>query len=518
MMVEGRDLPWLLNHWAGCKPEKPMLIWAPFEGADKIWTFAEVEAEVRKLAGWLVSKGVKKGGRVLVHMENCPEFLFSWFACAYIGATAVTTNSRSVERDLNYFCDHAEVVGAITQPQYVAILKASAPELDFMLITETDSGAPAEAPVPFTDQVISYADIEQAAPFEGLRPADYTLDLSIQFTSGTTSRPKAVVWTHGNVLYAGQQGSRNYRLRPDDICHIYLPLFHMYAISQTFMSALWMGNTVILQRKFSKSNFWRPALQYKATWAAQIPFAAQAMIDLPVPEHDFRFWSLAVSYPEMEAHYRIKSIGSWGMTETVSCPVLTDLDHESPMMSLGRPLPGYDVAILKEDGTPAKAGEGGRLYVRGIRGLNLFKEYLKDPEATARSFDENGWFDTGDMVKTDVEGNLYFGDRLKDMLKIGGENVAASEIETVIMGLSWAKECAVVGQKHYMLGEVAVAFVIPEEDAPENAAEEVIRLCRQSLADFKVVRSVHLVEELPRSLNNKVAKNKLRESLPAIET
>ena len=138
-------------------------------------------------------------------------------------------------------------------------------------------------------------------------------------------------------------------------------------------------------------------------------------------------------------------------------------------------------------------------------------------DANASAFDENGWFDTGDIIRADEQGNLYFSDRDKDMLKVGGENVAASEIEVVLNQTGLVSECAVVGQKHFMLDEVPVVFVIPLGEPDDNYAETLVAHCRENLADFKVPREVFIVDELPRSTLEKIAKAELRKRLVPIE-
>jgi crotonobetaine/carnitine-CoA ligase len=161
-------------------------------------------------------------------------------------------------------------------------------------------------------------------------------------------------------------------------------------------------------------------------------------------------------------------------------------------------------------------GETGELTIRGIPGVSLFKEYLNNPEATAASYDDAGYFKTGDRVGLLADGFIRFGDRSKDMLKVGGENVAASEIEQAIMTLPEVAEVAVVGRKHKMLDEVAVAFVLPRAGlaaAAPDLAERVIATCRAKLASFKVPAEVRLVDALPRSTLEKIAKAELRQWL-----
>jgi carnitine-CoA ligase len=165
---------------------------------------------------------------------------------------------------------------------------------------------------------------------------------------------------------------------------------------------------------------------------------------------------------------------------------------------------------VRDDGvTPVESEETGHLLVKGTRGLSLFAEYLNQPGATASSFDEAGWFRTGDRVTLHTDGYLSFADRAKDMLKVGAENVAASEIEAVIMETGLVAEVAVVGRSDDKLDEVPVAFVVPL--APrESLAAELEAACAQRLADFKVPRAVYGVRDLPRSTLNKVNKAELR--------
>ena len=188
---------------------------------------------------------------------------------------------------------------------------------------------------------------------------------------------------------------------------------------------------------------------------------------------------------------------------------------------MGRPLPHYDVEVRKPDGSQAGPGEEGLLYIRGERGVSLFKEYYQQPEKTEDAFDASGALDTGDIVRIDKDGWLFFVNRDKDMLRVGGENVAALEIETAILDTGLILECAVVAQKHDMLGDVPVAFVTRTDAGraltAEELTEQVLAHCRAKLADFKVPRAVFIEEDLPRSTLDRVAKAKLRDRLPKIE-
>jgi crotonobetaine/carnitine-CoA ligase len=212
----------------------------------------------------------------------------------------------------------------------------------------------------------------------------------------------------------------------------------------------------------------------------------------------------------------------WGMTETTTACIVTDADHPGPAGTMGRPSPLYDIEVRRPDGSAAGPGEEGLLFIRGVKGVSLFKEYYKDPQKTAEAFDASGALETGDIVRIDEAGWMFFVNRDKDMLRVGGENVAALEIETAISETGLVMECAVVAQKHYMLGDVPAAFVSLSDAGKKRSEEEVgkqiLAHCREKLADFKVPRSVHIVDDFPRSTLDRIAKNLLRDRLSPIES
>lgn len=514
LSFKGLDIPWMLQRWATEAPDKPMMVWEPFSGESRTWTYAKFADESRRFSQGLADRGVKQGDFVIIHLDNSPEFTVAWFACAYLGAVAVSTNTRCVARDLEYFSDHTSAVCAITQPCYAEMISDACADVKFVACTDNDTGEPAALP---DRQLVAFTDIYADSPIR-LREPDCMANLSVQFTSGTTSRPKAVLWTHANGLWAAKIGTAHLRLRHEDRTLIFLPLFHTNAQGWSMLPTIWSGGTFVLQPRFSASRFWDVTMKHELTWLSTIPFTLKAVMDQPVPEHGYRLMGIGAHIPAFEQHFKTRILGWWGMTETLTQGIVSDVDHRGVMGSMGRVAPEYDIQIRRADGSGlAEPGERGLLFIRGIRGVSLFKEYYRNDEANEKAFDEHGWFDTGDIVMMDEDGNLFFSDRDKDMLKVGAENVAASEIESVISQTGWVSECAVVAQKHYMLDEVPVAFVIPLPGAADNLAEQIIDHCKTNLADFKVPVQVILVEELPRSTLEKIAKAELRSQLPAIE-
>ncbi|MEX1036424.1 MAG: AMP-binding protein [Sneathiella sp.] len=515
-MVEGRDVPWLLRQWVERTPDKPFLIWEPFDAPSETLSYAGFSRKVEAVAAALHARGVTLGDRVMLHLDNSPEFVISWFACARIGAVAVSTNTRSVARDMIYFAEHAGIVAAITQPSFAELVRSSAPDIRFLAVTDNNAGSPDE--VPRDIDYVPFAELLSETRPCPTRPTDPFANLGVQFTSGTTSRPKAVLWTHANAIWGAQMNAAHMRLSRDDITLVFLPLFHTNAQSYSMLGSLWVGGTMVVQPRFSASRFWDVARRNKCTWASLIPFCVKALLAQDPPEdHSFRFWNPAIRMTEVEDAFGIPTYGWWGMTETITQGIVGDIDHPGPARGIGRVSPGYDIEIRHAEGRHIRPGERGLLYIRGVRGVSLFKEYFRNPEANEKAFDADGWFETGDVIPMDEEGNLFFGDREKDMLKVGAENVAASEIEAVILETGWVNECAVVGQKHHMLDEVPVVFVTRNDASPEDLKEQLIAACKNNLADFKVVRDVIILDDFPRSTLEKIAKKELRDSLPAIE-
>lgn len=510
----GQDIPWLVAHWAKHKPDHPFLIWEPRSGAQKRWSYAQFEREVADVAAGLAARGVAKGDKVLIHSDNCPEMVIAWYACARLGAVGVTTNTRSVGSEITYFADHTRCVGAITQPQYAKLIADHAKNLAWIVVTEDNSGEAA-------------SEEERAHGFPGFdslcgdgatlpaRPADPMAPAGIMFTSGTTSRPKAVVHTHANALWASRMGPINIDMAGADSYLVYLPFFHVNAQSWSFWTTLGVGGTVVLQPKFSASRFWEVILEHDVTHISLIPFVFKAIAAQPVPDHKLKVGAFGLVMPELESWLKLRVLAAWGMTETVIHATRNDYIQTYPVGSMGKPTPGYEFAIVDPDtGEMCPDGEIGELWIRGRRGVQLFLEYFDNEEAMAKAFTEDGWFKTGDMVVMGEEGNFFYKDRDKDALKVGGENVSAREVEDCCRQVGGIGDIAVVGHKHDMLDMVPVAFVIRGLGAPESEEEHakaIIEHCRANLADFKVPRAVYFREEFPTATLEKVAKNKLRE-------
>jgi crotonobetaine/carnitine-CoA ligase len=509
--MHGQDIPHLLAQWAERRPDHAALVWSPKDGNGRRWTYAELKADVDKLAGGLQAKGIATGDKVLIHSENSPEMVLSWLACATVGAVGVTTNTKSVGAEMTYFAEHTGAVAAITQPQFASMVAEAAPALKWIAVTPDNSGDAA------TEEQLAHGfdafDGLFGEPFAGRAP-EPMLPFGIMFTSGTTSRPKAVVHTHANAMWAAKAGPRNIDLGPDDTYLIYLPFFHVNAQSWSFFSVLGMGATAVLMPKWSQSGFWPNVVEHGVTHISLMPFVMGALMSPDKPtDHKLRAGVFGFVSKQFEAMFGIKVYGAYGMTETVTHAVTGKPSEELPDKSMGHVCPGYEIAVVDQDtGELCAEGVNGELWLRGTRGIQLFLEYYDNPEANAKAF-EDGWFKTGDIVQMTAGGNVVYQERDKDLLKVGGENVSAKEVEDVVVAHPAVQQAAVVGKTHDFLGEVAVAFVIKAPGDHDEAVveHEVIASCKEKLATFKVPRAVYFVESFPTGTLDKLLKNKMRE-------
>jgi carnitine-CoA ligase len=269
--------------------------------------------------------------------------------------------------------------------------------------------------------------------------------------------------------------------------------------------------------KWSTSRFWEVVEHRHITHISLMPFVMGTLGAPDRPKTDLRVGVFGLIMPVLDEMFGIKVYAAYGMTETVTHAISGKPEERLPDRSMGHPTPGYEIAIVdKETGELCAPGETGELWMRGTRGIQLFLEYYDNPEANAKSF-EDGWFKTGDMVVMGDGGNVFYRERDKDLLKVGGENVSAREVEDAIGTVAGIGSVAVVGKHHDFLDEVVVAFVIkaPGASDDEALARDVIETCRGRLADFKVPRAVYFVDEFPLGTLDKILKNKLREMADA---
>ena len=530
-IVGQRTLRKVLEQKARTRPDKTFLIFEdPQEqslttpglhnqmeigGADLArhsYTYRQFDRIVNRTANGLLDLGVTKGDRVNLHLTNCPEFLFFWFAIAKIGAVMVPTNPLSPLDELTYPVEHSESKVSVTQadllPTIVA-LRERCPTIGQIILTGSTETAPGV--LPFDQFVAGRSDRLDPIPVDPLDEA------AILYTSGTTSLPKGVLVTHANYIYLSEVVSKLTRLGPEDRHFITLPLFHANAQYYSFMTSLNVGGSVAVMPRFSASRFMVQAARYGVTITSL--FAAPMRMILAQPpaptdrENRFRMVFFAqniteAQLAEWEERYEAPLLQIYGMTETMGQPLTNPLDDTRDNMSIGRVTLGYECRVVDEQGHDVPVDTPGQLLVKGIPGVTITKGYFKNPETTAETI-RDGWLWTGDVVAVNEEGYFRFVDRAKDMIKRAGENIAAGEVEAVIKQHPAVADAAVIGVPDPMRDEAIKACVILKEGRTATA-DDIIAFCAERLSKFRVPEFVEFRSEFPRTSVGKIQKHLLR--------
>ena len=514
-----RTLPGLLQAQARANPGRLFVVFDDLHGQITTCTYGEFDREVCRTAHLLERLGVRRGGKVILLLPNCPEFLALWFGAAMLGAVIVPVNTASSVSELEYLVTHSESRLIFTQADRLDLahqVRSRCRRVEEVVVC--GGGAPS-ALVDF-GRLVAHC---PAAPPVSPSPSP-TDEAAILYTSGTTARPKGVLVTHANYLCAGETVAGAVRLTPADRQLCVLPLFHGNAQYYSTMSALVAGASVALMARFSASRYFDQAIAHRCTVASLFAAPIRMLLAQPRrPEHarnDLRAVIFAQSVTpaqlvEWEERFRAPLMQLWGMTETMGPPIINPFEGERRNMSMGLPAPGYTSRLVDESGRPVARGEIGQIVVRGEPGLSLMKGYYKNTDATGETI-RDGWLWSGDNARQDEDGYFHFVDRAKDMIKRSGENVAASEVEAVIREHPGVYDCAVIGVPDEMRDEAILAVVVPRDGEGEEPSaallteEELIGWCRERLADFRVPQFVRFREALPRTSVGKIRKHILR--------
>jgi fatty-acyl-CoA synthase len=494
-------------------------------------SYRELADRAARVARSLAGLGVTRGDRVGLFMPNGPEFIEAMFGIMFTGAVAVLVNARFTARELGHVvrdaCLKVLLAGdAPGEPRTRAdvLLEALGPELAAVPGLAVAAGGPTLRPVgPMLSheafgqlaEGVSADDIEERRQRVALR------DPAIMFyTSGTTAMPKGCLLSHEAQVRTGV--TTRFRLGYADGERVFAPcpMFHT-ASTQPMVAALHACGTFVSMAHFE------PALALKLIEAERVthmfpafPPLTLGMLNCPGYSAD-SFASVrtvfTVAPPEaLRAMQRRMPhsvlVNAYGMTEFGGSVVMVDPadDDDARLATQGPPFPGLEIGIRDSSGQAVPPGGRGEIV---IRGPSMFECYHDDPAKTAEAIDADGWYHSGDLGAVAADGRLRYLGRLKDMLKVGGENVAAIEIASHLQAHPAVSVAQVVGVADEKYGEVAAAFI---ELSPGAALteEEVIAHCRAGLASFKVPRHVRFVTEWPMS-STKVQTFRLREQLEA---
>jgi fatty-acyl-CoA synthase len=482
-------------------------------------SYRELGRRVDTVARAFLAERVGRGSKVAIWMPNQLYWILSYLAAVRVGAAVVPINTSFTLDEAFYVIEHSDaeilIVGSQSRgkstAQEVLVRRSQVQGARLRSIIVIDGknypGTASVSEFLRNGEFISDQALESA--FKSVEQDDLALLL---YTSGTTGFPKGAMHTHKVILNMRDVGMR-LALCEDDTLVLYLPLFHVFA-GAAVISFLYAGGRIVLMSKFDARDSMFLIQEERAT----IVYGMHTMYYDQLNHPDFQKFDLSsvrlcVGPGTGDLIRRLseemgKGLNVYGMTETTS---MTTLPYPGDPLDLradtvGYPLPGFEVKILDADGREVDRGDSGEIVVRGHP---VMLGYYKRPDATAEVLSEDGWFRTGDAGSLTADGYLRYRGRIKDLVRVGGENVDPSEVEAVLMAQPGVAMAAAVGEPDERLVEVVVAFVKLLEGATVSE-QQLIDQCWQRLARFKVPRRIYFVEQFPTTASGKIKKFELR--------
>ena len=464
-------------------------------------TYADARARASQLARVLAGLGIGAGDRVAVQVEKSPDSLFLYLACLRSGAVFVPVNTAYTESEVDY------LVGDV-DPSLVVRDPGRPPRV---------AGPPVLTLDAHGGGTLAEAASGEATDFDGAHPEpDDTA--AILYTSGTTGRPKGAVLSQANLASNAEALGRTWAFRDDDVLLHALPLFHTHGLFVATNCVLWSHASLILLPRFDPAEV-MGHLEQSTAFMGIPTFYTRLLADPGFTRSLCRNIRLFTSgsaplpasvHAEFTARTGHAIVERYGLTET-SILTSNPLGRERAG-TVGLPLPGVDLRIVDTE----SSGTGAPTGAVEVRGPNVFGGYWRRPDAGTSEFTADGYFRTGDLASVDAEGYVTIVGRSKDLIITGGYNVYPKEVEDVLGALEGVEESAVVGLPDADLGERVAAVVVLRPGAV--ASEQLIRSgARQTLAGYKVPKSVHFMEALPRNAMGKVEKEKLRDHFGGVQ-
>jgi len=501
------------------------------------YSYQDISTYAQNISKALVALGVKPGDRVGYFLQECIDTIGIIIGAAKIGAITAPINSRFKTTELEQVIVHAGMKVIFTSSPTVGtdfnglindtfpqIAESSSQYLDFSeapeldaLITLDDIKRPGTFNLSDVNEMaLTISDEAVAARQAGVRVRDTAI---IMYTSGTTAMPKGAMLSHESFSRYASSVQQRMLLTEDDIFWAALPMFHIGGVAFV-LASLFVGSTFIHTGNYNPDV----ALQQIREERPTVVLPAFETIWVPIVNHPNReeddFDSvrvvMVVGVPERLRQFQDQTphapiLNCFGQTEVCAFLSLSELDDDPELRFTkgGFPMPGMEAEVHDlETGETLPNGNVGELWYRGP---NMFDGYFRDPELTEEVFDERGFFKTGDICEIDIEGRVTFVSRLKDMLKVGGENVSAAEVEGYLITHPAIALAQVVSAPDERYVEVPAAYIQlkPDMDATQ---EEIIEFCKGKIATYRIPRYVRFVDDWPMS-GTKIKKIVLREMI-----
>lgn len=475
-------------------------------------TYAQTYERATRLAGALVSAGVRNDDRVAGLMRNSREIVEFYIACGLAGVIGVAINAMSTEREVDRILADCGASAIVVEARLLERVLSSpqVARMGLRIVTQQER-------VPLGWEAYD-ALIARSNPVErrdGASPDDPAMMI---YSSGTTGAPKGILLRHSALVLNARMTSGVLGTGSTDRYLAILPMFSSFGHAFDFLQAGLVRASTVLMEQFDERVAVDCIERLRVTFIAGVPTMFARMFDpANIAGRDISSLRLidvggGPVAPRLKQllhdDYGLEVVESYGLTEISPVASVQPPGGENSIGSCGAPLPGIEVRVIALDGTPASTGEAGELQ---FRSPTLMIGYWNQPEATAAAL-RDGWLRSGDVGKLDERGHIHLLDRTKDMIVSNGFNVYPKEVENVIAELPGVQSVAVVGVPHEISGEWIHAFVVASPDA-RLTEEEVLRHCTRALASFKRPKRVTFVDAMPLTGSGKIRRVALRELL-----